>query len=288
MLVQHLVTVALGGGFDADDLYDEVRTAPAYRTLTRDEFDWTLAFVERGGDSLGAYPEYHRVRFEDGLWRVPDRGIAKRHRLSIGTIVSDAAMQVQFVSGGTIGTVEEGFVARLKKGDCFVFAGRVLEYVRTHDMVAYVRRAAQKKGAVPTWNGSRMALSGELADAVLELLDGAARGDFGDVELQAARPMLAAQARLSKLPLRGRLLAERFRSREGHHLFLYPFAGRSVHIGLAQLLAYRLAQAEPNAFSMSVNDYGLEILAGEPADLSALARRAVRRPPGCCTTCSPA
>jgi ATP-dependent helicase Lhr and Lhr-like helicase len=270
VLVQHLVTVALGGGFEADALFDEVRAAPAYRTLTRDEFDWALAFVERGGDSLGAYPEYHRVKLVDGLWRVPDRGIAKRHRLSIGTIVSDAAMQVKWVSGGTIGTIEEGFIARLNKGDCFVFAGRVLEYVRTQDMAAYVRKATKRKGVVPSWQGSKMPLSSEMAASVQALLDGAAQGDFFEPEMQAAQPMLATQARLSRLPRRGELLAERFRSREGHHLFLYPFAGRNVHIGLAQLLAWRLAQAEPNTFSLSVNDYGLEILAAKPVPAEAL------------------
>ncbi len=280
VLVQHLVTVALGGGFAADPkvgggftadaLFDEVRSAPAYRDLTRDEFDWALAFVERGGDSLGAYPEYHRVALVDGVYRVPDRGIARRHRLQVGTIVSDASMQVKWVSGGTIGTIEEGFIARLNKGDCFVFAGRVLEYVRTQDMAAYVRKATKRKGVVPAWAGGKMPLSSELADAVQAMLDGAAQGDFFDPELQAAQPMLATQARLSKLPRRGVLLAERFRSREGHHLFLYPFAGRNVHIGLAQLLAWRLAKLEPNTFSLSVNDYGLEILAAKEIPDAAL------------------
>ncbi len=270
VLVQHLVTVALGGGFEADALFDEVRSAPAYATLTRDEFDWALVFCERGGESLGAYPDYHRIAWVDGpggpRWRVPDRGIARRHRLQVGTIVSDAAMHVKWLSGGTIGTIEEGFIGRLRAGDVFVFAGRVLEYVRTQDMAAYVRKATVRKGLVPTWGGSKMPLSSELADAVQQLLHGAGQCDFLDPEMQAAGPMLRAQMRLSKLPAPGRLLVERFISREGHHLFLYPFAGRNVHIGLAQLIAWRLARAEPNTFSLSVNDYGLEILAVKPLE----------------------
>ncbi|WP_164964030.1 ligase-associated DNA damage response DEXH box helicase [Rubrivivax sp. JA1026] len=270
VLVQHLVTVALGGGFEADALYDEVRSAPAYRGLSRTEFDWALAFVERGGDSLGAYPEYHRVQCVDGVWRVVDRGIARRHRLQVGTIVADATMQVKWLSGGTIGSVEEGFIARLKPGDVFVFAGRLLEYVRTQDLAAYVRKATKPKGLVPAWNGSRMPLSSELADAVQALLDEVAAGVFAEPELEAARPMLEAQRRLSRLPQRGRLLVERLRTREGWHLFLYPFAGRNVHVGLAQLLAWRLAQARPNTFSLCVNDYGLEILAAEAPDLALL------------------
>lgn len=274
VLVQHLVTVALGGGFTADALFDEVRGAPAYRDLARAEFDWALAFVERGGASLGAYPDYHRVRRdESGTYRVPDRGIAKRHRLQVGTIVSDASMQVKWLSGGSIGTIEEGFIARLSKGDHFVFAGRVLEYVRTQDMTAYVRKASKPKGIVPAWAGTKMPLSSELADSVQALLDGAAAGDWVDLaepEMQAAQPMLATQRRLSKLPTSQRLLVERFTSREGHHLFVYPFGGRNVHIGLAQLLAWRLARAAPNTFSLSVNDYGLELLAVRPVDAAPL------------------
>jgi ATP-dependent Lhr-like helicase len=302
VLVQHLVTVALGGGFEADPceagepggagsaagapgeggtacppsqtahaLYEEVRSAPAYATLTRAEFDWALRFCERGGDSLGAYPDYHRIAVVDGRWRVPDRGVARRHRMQVGTIVADASMAVKWLSGGTLGQVEEAFVARLKPGDCFVFAGRVLEYVRAREMTAYVRASARSRAAVPYWGGSRMPLSGELADAMQELLhqagaalqgaEPAAAAVFQEPELRAALPMLQAQARLSRLPAPGVLLAERLRSREGHHLFVYPFAGRNVHVGLAQLLAWRLARGAPNTWSISVNDHGFELLA---------------------------
>ena len=131
VLVQHIVTVALGGGFTPDALYAEVCSAHAYCDLTRAEFDWALAFCERGGDSLTAYPDYHRIQPDDqGLYRVPDRAVARRHRMSIGTIVSDASVQVKYLNGVRIGTMEEGFIARLRKGDCFFFAGRLLEFIR--------------------------------------------------------------------------------------------------------------------------------------------------------------
>lgn len=277
VLVQHLVTVALGGGFTADALFDEVRRAWAYRGLTRDEFDWALAFVERGGASLTAYPEYHRVRWveEEQKYRVPDRGIALRHKLQVGTIVGDTAMKVAWLSGGTLGTIEESFIARLSAGDCFVFAGRVLEYVRTREMTAYVRKAARPKGRVAVWNGARMAFSAEMGDAVRTVLERAGSGPGGSLvldspELKAAGPMLDAQRRLSRLPEPGRLLVERYRSREGHHLFVYPFAGRNVHLGLAGLLAWRLARDEPNTYSLAFNDLGFELLGAKPIATEAL------------------
>ncbi len=270
VLVQHLVTVALGGGFTADAMYAEVIRAWAYRKLTRAEFQWTLDFVVQGGSSLGAYPEYHRVVDVDGTYRVPDRGVARRHKLGIGTIVSDSSMQVKYLSGGRIGTVEEGFVARLRKGDCFIFAGRNLEFVRAEEMTCYVKRNESKKAAMISWAGAKMPLSNELADAVLEVLAGAADGDFSEPELEAARPMLETQAQLSRLPTPGTLLIERLQSREGQHLFVYPFAGRNAHIGLGSLLAWRLAKDSPNTFSISINDYGFELLSALPVDPASL------------------
>lgn len=276
VLVQHLVTIALGGGFRPDDLYGEVARTYAYRELTRAEFDWALAFCERGGDSLGAYPEYHRILPDDeGVYRVKDRGVAKRHRLGVGTIVSDAAIQVKWLSGGTLGTMEEGFIARLRKGDHFFFAGRLLEFVRVQEMAAYVRKATRNKGTVPTWQGSKMALSAELGDAVLEMLQRAAQGDFFEPELQAAQPMLQTQQRLSRIPTPSTLLVEAFRSREGQHLYIFPFAGRNVHLGLASLVAWRLAREKPNTFSLSVNDYGFELVGAAPFDIEPVTSRRV-------------
>jgi ATP-dependent helicase Lhr and Lhr-like helicase len=268
VLVQHIVTVALGGGFKPDDLFDEVRTAFAYADLTRAEFDWALAFCERGGDSLAAYPDYHRIKAdENGIYRVPDRAVARRHRMSIGTIVSDASMQVKYLTGQRIGTIEESFIARMKKGEAFTFAGRVLELIRVQDMTAYVKRAEKNKAAVPSWQGGKMPLSSELAANVVALLSDAAEGDVTEPEMQAALPMLTTQMRLSRLPTTETLLIEQFTSKEGHHLYIYPFAGRNVSLGLASLFAYRLALDEPATFSISVNDYGFELLSAARFDV---------------------
>ncbi|SDP48401.1 ATP-dependent helicase Lhr and Lhr-like helicase [Pseudomonas arsenicoxydans] len=273
VLVQHLVSMALGGGFLPDELYEEVRGAWAYRDLTQADWTWALAFVRHGGLSLTAYPDYRRVEpDEHGVWRVPDARLARRHRMSIGTIVSDASIQLKFWSKGgggkQLGSVEEGFIARLKPGDGFLFAGRLLELVRVENMTAYVKRSTVKKAAVPRWNGGRMPLSNELAQAVVERFSAAAHGEFVGPEMQALQPLLEVQQRWSGLPTSTKLLAEALKSREGWHLFLYPFAGRQVHLGLASLLAWRVSQQQPVTFSIAVNDYGLELLSATHMDWS--------------------
>ena len=273
VLVQHLVSMALGGGFLPDELYEEVCQAWAYRDLTPQDWTWALAFVRHGGLSLTAYPDYRRVEPDEyGVWRVPDARLARRHRMGIGTIVSDASIQLKFWSKGgggkQLGSVEEGFIARLKPGDGFLFAGRLLELVRVENMTAYVKRSATKKAAVPRWNGGRMPLSSELAHAVVARFSAADQGTFIGPEMQALRPLLEVQKRWSGLPTETCLLAEVLKSREGWHLFLYPFAGRQVHLGLASLLAWRVSQRLPVTFSIAVNDYGLELLSATCVDWS--------------------
>jgi len=271
VLVQHLITTALGGGFLAEELYEEVCTTAAYQDLSRENWQWALNFVAQGGTSLAAYPDYRRALPDaEGVWKVPDARLARRHRVNIGTIVSDASITVQYLGGAKLGTVEESFVARLKKGDCFLFGGKLLELVRIHEMTAWVKRVNSAKPAVPRWNGGRMPLSSTLAEAVVQQLTLASRGCYQTPELQCIRPLLEIQEKWSTLPTTEILLAETLKSREGWHLFLYPFAGRQVHLGLANLLAWRTAQYKPRTFSIAVNDYGFELLSATELDWETL------------------
>lgn len=267
VLVQHLVTIGLGGGFTADELYREVRTAYAYRGLTAVEWQWALDFVTTGGSALKSYAQYNRVVMQDGRYVVADQQIAQTHRMSIGTIVSDALLQVQYLRGNKIGQIEESFVARLKPGDRFTLAGHVLEFVRLHDMKVWVRKATGAKGVIPRWAGGALPLSDELTDAIRLRLTEARAGIYHDREMAALQPLFAVQARWSAIPAVDELLIEATKTREGYHLFFYPFAGRLVHEGLAALLAYRLARRQPITFTLAANEYGFELLAPEALPL---------------------
>ncbi|HYJ81032.1 MAG TPA: ligase-associated DNA damage response DEXH box helicase, partial [Longimicrobiaceae bacterium] len=278
LLAQHVVTVALGGGFRSEELLAEVRGTHAYAGLRDDEWEWVIDFVTRGGDALHAYEEFRRVVERDGVYLVEDRQVARRHRMAIGTIVSDAAIAVQYLRGPRLGTVEESFIARLNPGDRFFFSGKPLEFVRVRDMKAWVRRASSSQGAIPRWMGSRMPLSTELAAALRARLEEAHGGVFRGPEMEAVRPILEVQARWSKIPAANELLIERVKTREGHHLFFFPFEGRLVHEGLAALLAYRISRLRPISFTLAMNDYGIELLSTEPAPLEEALAAGLLRP----------
>ncbi len=267
LLSQHVVTLALGGGFSPEELYDEIRTAYAFRHLSREEWHWVIDFVTTGGQSLRAYDEYRKVVVEEGTYTVTDRRIANVHRSNIGTIVSDAQMQVKYLKGGTLGSINESFVSRMKRGDRFIFAGKPLEFVRIRDMTVYVRRVSSVRGAIPRWAGTTLPISDELGAMVRELLGEADRRETLHPELVAVKPVLDVQRTGSQIPEADQLLIERIKTREGHHLFIYPFAGRLVHEGLSALVSYRLSRLAPATYTLTSNDYGFELLSPQRAPL---------------------
>lgn len=263
VLIQYMVTLAVSDGFRADELYREVITTFAFADLKRSEFNQLLDFITTGGKTLAQYDEFLKVEVENGLFKVNNRRVAMRHRLSIGTITSELSIRVKWLSGGSLGTIEESFVSKLKPGNSFWFAGRSLEFVRIKEMTAFVKKSNAKKGMIPSWAGGRMPLSSQLSAVFRDKLDEVAHGTAKDEEVVALQPLFDLQSRLSHLPQSHEFLIESFKSRQGHHLLFYPFEGRLVHEGMASLLAYRISKFKPASFSIAMNDYGFELLTDE-------------------------
>ena len=261
VLIQHLVTLACGAGFQPDEIFNAVRKTVSYATLTQAEFDWMLEFIEQGGKSLSAYPRYKKVVQTDGIYKVADAQIARMHRMGIGTITSNQAIAVRYLNQSKIGTVEESFVSKLQPGDVFFFAGKQLEFFQLKDMVMYVKSAKKKSTITPTWSGGNLAISDSLSHHLRYEIEQSRTNSTGNAELTCLQPILSAQERLSHLPSSNELLIECCKTREGQHLYVFPFEGRFVHEGLGFLWGYRFAHQHSATFTISVNDYGFEILA---------------------------
>jgi ATP-dependent Lhr-like helicase len=266
VLLQHLTTLACGPGFEPDQELATVRRCWSFQQLTNSQWQWCLEVLEKGGRCLGAYPRYRKVVWQGDRYRVVDKAIARLHRFNIGTITADRSVTVRFVRGAVIGHVEEAFIGRLKPGDVFFFAGRQLEFVRLREMTAQVKATTRKSSTVPAWAGGQMALSDLLSGHLRQEVDRCARALAGETELdtpelRALEPLLQRQMDLSSLPRNDEILLELCRSREGSHLFVFPFEGRFVHEGIGFLWAWRLARHRASTITVSVNDYGFELLA---------------------------
>lgn len=276
VLVQYLTTLAVSNGFFPSEIYPEVKSTFCYRDISEDQWRWILNFITKGSQSLQAYDEYKKVEIEeDGRFKVNDRGVAMRHRLQIGTIVSDAMLSVKYLGGGYIGTIEEWFISKLNIGDSFTFAGKNLELVRIKNMQVLVRKSPKKNTKVPSWLGGRMTFSAkmseflrkEMYEAKASVNSALTTGWEKSRELIALRPILERQQKESIVPGKDEFLIETFKTREGYHALFYPFEGRLVHEALASLFAYRISLLSPISFSLAFNDYGFELLSDQEFDM---------------------
>ena len=268
VLVQFLMTLAIGDGFYPEETYERIKQVYTFQEITDDEWKSIIEFLTIGGSALKSYEEYHKVVvMEDGLHKVNSRRIAMLHRMNMGAIVSDAMLKVKFISGGYIGMVEEYFISRLKKEEKFILAGRVLEVAMIKDMTVFVR-ASKGKAQAPSYLGGRLPLSSNLGQFLREKLSNALNPKAFEKELKFLHPLLMNQEERSHIPKDDEFLVEMIKNREGYHLFMYPFEGRLVHEVMAALIAYRISKLAPISFSMAMNDYGFELFSDKEIPLN--------------------
>lgn len=278
VLLQFLTTLTVGCGFREEIVWDLVKSTHAFQSIERHEWIWCLHFITTGGKSLAAYPEYHRVKNDEGVYRIANQRIARRHRMTIGTIVGDTMVQVKYKRGARIGFVEEYFAASLKVGDVFWFAGRNLEALGMQELTLEVKNSSKKAGRTPAWQGGRLPLSSELSFGLRSKLHDYVNGIIVDVEIEHMKPLLELQAKRSIVPDRNTFLIEYFKSNDGHHYFFYPFEGRLVHEGMASLFAWRIGQSVPISFSLAYNDYGFELLSDQAFDIETIVQQGLCSP----------
>ncbi|SMF43070.1 ligase-associated DNA damage response DEXH box helicase [Pseudobacteriovorax antillogorgiicola] len=268
VLIQHIVTVGIGPGFEPNQLFNEVRTAWGLRNLSREDYEWCLIFASRGGDSLKAYERYHKITEVDGRYREAELRISRIHRMNIGTITADATVQVKFQGGKRLGHVEERYLSRLKKGDTFTFAGRRLAFNKLYNGVCYVSLAKKVHSQTPRWYGGQLALSAPLAWNLRNVIENFRDMIWASPVEPLVENIIETQERLSALPQVGEVLVELCRTRDGYHCFIFPFEGIHLNQAIGLLLALRLSHGDDTSFQVSVNEYGVELLSRQPFDFS--------------------
>jgi ATP-dependent Lhr-like helicase len=270
ILAQHVMGCACGEPFRADDLYAEIRTCSPYRDLAREDFDRVLDFVSTGGYALSTYDRFRRiVQDREGFWRVRNGQFAQRHRLNVGAIVDIPMLSIRVTSGKNrggfgrkIGEMEESFIEQLTQGDTFIFGGQIWRFECVDGLDAFVTRApANSDPRVPSWGGSKFALSTYLAKRVRRMI--ADEANWRKLPYDVYE-WLEIQSRRSHIPHENEMLVETFRRGSRHYIVCYPFDGRISHGTLCQLLARRLERLNKHPLGFVANDYALALWAMRP------------------------
>ena len=269
VVAQHIMGLACSEPFDLLALYDEVRSAGPYKALPWEDFEAVVDFVATGGYALRTYDRFARiVKGLDGLWRARTADIVLRHRLNVGAIVSPAMLDVRIAGrrglpGRKLGEVEEGYLEVLEPGDAFIFAGRTWRLVGVTGTDVLVTPAEGQEAKMPSWGGSKFALSTFLARRVREMMSDEAHWA---VLPDDVREWLELQRDHSAIPSTDEMLLETFPRGARYFLICYPFEGRLAHTTLCMLLTRRLARLGVGPLGFVANDYALAVWAIRPMD----------------------
>ncbi len=279
VLLQHLVSLACGPGFNPIIEKERIKDCWSYRNLNDKDWDWCIEFLEFGGKCLKAYPKYKKIEREKSKddennfnYFVKDKSLVRLHKFNIGTITSDKFINVSYLRGKSLGNLEENFATKLKAGDTFYFAGKMLEFVKIRDMTLYVKKSSKKSSLIPAWVGGQMAISDLLSDSLRKEIDICKEldhsGDYINKELNSLLPILKKQSAISDIPKRDQLLIEICKTKDFTNLFVFTLDGKFVNEGIAFLWASRLAKKKPSTFSITANDFGFSLTTSEDYDFS--------------------
>ncbi len=273
VLAQHLLALACSAPFRPDDIYAEVTTSAPYAALTRVDFDDVLRFVEDGGYALQAYDQWKKLfRDSEGRYHVRNARTAAALRMNIGTIVEAPTLKVRLTGkrgfGPTLGEVEEYFVNLLRPGDTFMFAGRLLRFIRVRETTAECMEGGDGDPMVPAYEGGRLPLTTNLADRVRGLLQTPDKWHLFPDQVQE---WLQLQKAVSRLPGRADLLVETFPRGDRWYLVAYCFEGRNAHQTLGMLITKRMERFGYAPLGFVATDYVLGIWsANRPENIAAL------------------
>ena len=270
VLCQHILATACAGPFAADDLFAEVKTAGAYASLTRAQFDACMDFCATGGYALRAYDRWQRLmQNAEGLWHLRDPRASQLIRMNLGTIHDSDKLKVRMRYGGgrPLGEVEEHFASQLNAGDTFLIGGRIVRYEGLKEMTVEVTRAAVRKPKIAVFSGTKFATSTQLSHRILRMF----QEDSWPALPRHTAEWLALQREVSSLPQPGRLLIESFPHDGRQHLCLYGFAGRNAQQTLGLILTKRMEEMGLDPLGFVSTDYatliwGLEAVR-DPAPL---------------------
>jgi ATP-dependent helicase Lhr and Lhr-like helicase len=261
VLAQHIMAAACAAPFREEGMLEEVRSAAPYAGLSDELFRQVLAYIESGGYALKAYDRFRRLsRSPDGIWRVSHPRFIQQHRMNAGIIVDAPLLDVRFKGGRKLGTVEEYFASTLVKGDTFFFAGLVLEVEKMVGTDLFVR-ATTKSARIPTYVGTRMAMTTNLADRVRHFLHD--RGQWPRFP-DDVREWLEVQDYRSVLPRPDQLLVETFPHEHRHYMVAYSFEGWNAHQSLGMLITRRMESAGLRPLGFVSNDYALACYGLDP------------------------
>lgn len=280
VLAQQILGMALEEVSDVDELYKTITQSYCYKNLSRKDFEEILDYLAGNFASLEERYIFARIWWDKDENKVGKKGRMTRiiYMTNIGTIPDHQGVLVKDPGGNKIGTIDEGFLEKLDKGDVFVLGGNTYQFNYARGMVAQVTAAPGKRPTVPSWYSDRLPLSYDLAKSIQHfraLMDERLRKKHkkediisfvhsylyvDDVAAEALYNYFQDQFDYVGIPHEKKLLIEQYRDEQmKNYVVFHSLYGRRTNDALARALAYAIMRSQHKDVEIGISDNGFYI-----------------------------
>ena len=284
VLAQQIDGMAIQRRWNIKEMYDLIKRSYCYRNLKYEDFYEIIQYL--AGEFVSLEDRYIYAK----IWYNPEtKQIGKRGRLgrviymtNIGTIPEESHVIVK-IKELPIGTIDEAFLERLKRGDIFVLGGNTYEFLFSRGMVAQVRSAGGKSPTVPSWFSEMLPLSFDLALDIQkfrryiddmfvnkkkkeEIVDWINKYLYLDENAaEAIYRYFHEQYLYSVIPNDKRLTIEYYTDEEGKkYVIFHSLFGRRVNDVLSRALAFIVGRLQHRDVEIGINDNGFYLSSHKP------------------------
>ena len=283
VLAQHIFGIAIEGTIGIEELYRLVRQSYCYSDLSRKDFNDVIDYLSGEYSSLETRHVYAKIWHDRETGMIGKRGKMARiiYMTNVGTIPDEARIKVKLFGEQAIGTIDEGFLERLHKGDVFVLGGQTYEFKYTRGMTAYVGAAYKRPPTVPSWFSDMLPLSFDLALEIgkfRKLMEQKLKAKEGrkdiieflqkhlHVDENAADAIYGyfySQEKYLEIPNNGRIIVERYKEGSTSHIVFHSLYGRKTNDALSYAYSYALSKLMHKDIEVTMNDIGFMLSSNE-------------------------
>jgi len=283
VLAQQIFGIALEEVSNVDEVFKMIKDSYCYRNLKREDFDQIISYLAGDYAELEDRHIYAKIWYDPNTKMIGKKGKMARviYMTNIGTIPAQSGVIVK-VGDIAVGTIDEGFLEKLKPGDVFVLGGNTYMFKNASGMVARVQAATGRRPTVPSWYSEMLPLSFDLANEIgrfrkltqEHFVKGESKeeiikfiNDFLYVDDNAASAIyqyFKEQYEYAEIPSSTKLLIEHYDDGEKKYAVFHTLYGRRVNDCLSRAVAYAISKLQHRDVEIGISDNGFYIASTQP------------------------
>jgi ATP-dependent Lhr-like helicase len=284
--------MAIQQKWHAAEMLKVIKSSYCYHQLTTNDFYSVISYLA-GEYELDARNIYAKIWYDAETGMIGKKGKLARviYMTNVGVIPEESFVNVVIAApydkkDQKVGSIDEAFLERLKKGDIFVLGGQKYQFLYSKGMNAYVNASVARPPTIPSWASEMLPLSFDLALAIqrfrklmnemfeskkkeTEIKDFIKNYLYTDEEstIESIYSYFYEQFRYSKIPSAEKILIEHWSDAGKHYIVFDSLFGRRVNDALSRAFAYVVGRFGGRDIEIGINDNGFYLASKEPMQI---------------------